>query len=273
MMFYQELSDSEKVTVRRWGRRLLALVTLFVLVLILSYGLTVWRDAKILIGGEKLHITLAGEGKVSAKPDVAKISAAIVTQKEFLKEAQDENSKKSNVLIGYVKSEGVEEKDIKTAGYNIYPQYSYPRPCPDYSLCPLSEQRPKIIGYQVRNSVEITIRDITKAGDILAGVVGAGANEVSGITFTIDQPDALRAQARKKAVQDARAKADALARVLGKRVSDIVNFSESGTFPPPIFFAREAALGKGGGDAAPSPSVQPGENEIVVNVSMTYEFK
>lgn len=272
MMFYQELSDAEKTAFRRLSRNLFLLAVIFLFILIISYALGVWRDAKILIGGEKLQITLAGEGKVSAKPDVAKISAAIVTQKEFLKEAQDENSKKSNILIGYVKSEGVDEKDIKTSGYNIYPQYSYPRPCPDYSLCPLSERQPKIVGYQVRNSVEITIRDIAKAGDILAGVVGAGANEVSGITFTIDQPDALKARARGKAVEDARAKADALAKVLGKRVSDIVNFSESGGSPPPIFFAKEAALGAGGG-AVPSPSVEPGENEIVVDVSITYEFK
>lgn len=266
------MSDAEKTAFRRSGRNLFLLAAVFLFVLIVSYALGAWRDAKILIGGEKLQITLAGEGRISAKPDVARISAAIVTQKEFLKEAQDENSKKSNVLIGYVKSESVDEKDIKTAGYNIYPQYSYPRPCPDNSLCPLSERQPKIIGYQVRNSVEITIRDIAKAGDILAGVVGAGANEVSGIAFAIDQPDELRAQAREKAVKNARTKADALARALGKRVSDIVNFSESGSFPPPVFFAKEAALGAGGG-SAPSPSVEPGENEIVVNVSITYEFK
>ena len=254
---------------RRAARFLLVLVNIFVIVLIVSYGLSVWRDGKGIVG-EPFEVTLAGEGKVSAKPDVARINATVFTQRPLLKEAQEENSRKSEAVVAYLKNQGVEDKDIKTTGYNIYPQYSYPRPCYG-TICPVEEDVPKIVGYQVRNSLEITVRDLAKAGGILSGLVNAGVNEVSGINFTIDQPDALRAEARKKAIDDASAKAEKLARDLGQRLGRIVSFSESGGFPPPIFLGRAEFDGKGGGGA--EPAIQPGENEVIVNVSITYEFK
>mgnify|MGYP001592663430 FL=1 len=258
---------------QRRGLALLTIVNIFAVVLIVSYGLSAWKDFKAIRGEEKLQITLSGEGKVMAKPDVAKISATILTENESLKIAQEENSRKSNVLTSFLKGVGIAEKDIRTIGYNIYPQYSYPPPCPPYSLCPLGSDRPKIVGYQVRNSYEVTIRDLGKTGEILSGIIGSGVNEVSGITFTIDEPEALQAEARKKAIDNARDKAKKLAADLDRRLGKIVNFSESGGFPPIIF--REAAFGgKGGGGAEPiPPSVEPGENEVIVNVAITYEFK
>ncbi len=271
---FQNFSEPEQFIARRRVLAFLVFINALAAVLVVSYGLGAWRDFKAIIRGEeKLQISVSGEGKVTARPDVARITATILTQSEFLKTAQEENSRKSNVLAGYLKSVGVEEKDIKTVGYNIYPQYRYPRPCPLGAFpCPPDDE-PKITGYQVRNSYEVTLRDLGQAGEILAGVVGAGANEVSGIAFTIDKPDELQAQARKKAIDDARAKAGKLAKDLGRRLGKIVSFSEGGSFPPPIFFERGAALGKGGEVPAPSPSVQPGENEIVVTVSITYEFR
>lgn len=272
--FYQELSEVDKLVFRRRWLFLLTVVNILVLALIISYGLSAWKDFKTIRGEDKLQINVTGEGKVTARPDVAKLNAAILTENESLKIAQEENSRRSNVLIDYLKSVGIQEKDIKTVGYNIYPQYSYPPPCPPYSICPLGSDRPKVIGYQVRNSYEITIRDLSKTGEILSGVVGAGVNEVSSLAFTTDQPEALKAEARKKAVDDARNKAKKLADDLDRRLGKIINFSESGGFPP-IFFRETAFGGKGGGgpEPIPAPSVQPGENEIVVTVSITYEFK
>lgn len=273
MTFYQDLNELDKTVFRRRGLLFLFLLNIFVLALVASYGFSAWKDFRTIIRGEdRLQINVTGEGKVIYRPDVAKLNATILTENEFLKVAQEENSKKSNVLVSYLKSAGLEEKDIKTTGYNIYPQYSYPPPCPPYSVCPLDSDRPKIIGYQVRNSYEITIRDISKAGEILSGVVGSGVNEVSSLVFTIDQPEALKAEARKKAIDDARAKAEKLADDLNRRLGKIMNFYES-TFPPPIVF-REMVLGKGGGaEPVPTPSIRPGENEIVVSVSVTYEFR
>ena len=269
---FQNFPEPEQGIARRRTLAFLLLVNVFAAILAISYGIGAWRDFRAVVRGEeKLQIAVNGEGKVTARPDVAKITAAILTQHELLKAAQEENSRKSNVLVGYLKSMGVEEKDIKTVGYNIFPQYRYPRPCP-FGLYPCPpEESPRITGYQVRNSYEVTIRDLAKAGEILAGIVGAGANEVSGITFTIDNPDELKAEARKKAIDDARVKAGKLAKDLGRRLGRIISFSEGGYFPPPIFLERGLAVDGKGGDIA--PSVQPGENEIMVTVSITYEFK
>lgn len=273
MNFYQDLSESQKTAVRRWGLLFALFINIFLLALIVSYGFSAWQSFKAIRSEVELTISVSGEGKVSAKPDVAKITATILTENELLKIAQEENSRQSNVLIGYLKSQSVGEKDIKTIGYNIYPQYSYPPPCRTFP-CPLESERPKIIGYQIRNSYGITIRDISQAGEILSGIVVAGANEVGGISFTIDDPEAFKAQARKKAIDIANEKAKTLAKDLGKRLGKIVNFSESASYPQPIYFAQAEAFGKGGGpEAPPAPSVEPGENEIVVNVSITYEFK
>ena len=292
MPFYQELGDWEKMKFRKGVILFVALLNLFAAVLIISFGASAWQEVKTLVGGDtKLEITVTGEGKVTAKPDIAKVDVTIVTEKESLTDAQAENSKKSQAVVNYIKSAGVQEKDIKTTGYNIYPQYSSPRPVPcvgvqqssgssDSSAIifpPCLENTPPpphITSYQIRASYQIIIRDIGKAGVILAGLVSAGANEVSGITFTIDKPDNPKAEARLEALRDARTKADTLAKNLQLHVGKIMSFTEGGSFPQPIYLSREAALGKGGGgETAPAPSVQPGENEVVVDVSITYEFR
>lgn len=278
MLFYQDFSDVERAAFRRRVFWLLSLTGLFLLILSASYGVTLWLEVKGLWGANKLEITLSGEGQVGARPDVAKITVSILTQKTALKEASDENSRKSNAVADYVKKQGVSEKDIKTINYHIYPQQSYPEPCPrglagyENYVCPEGDRQPKIVGYQIRSAFEVTIRDISKAGDILGGVVGAGANEVSGITFDIDKPDELRAQARAEAIADARKKAERLAGDLGRKVGRIISFSESGAVPP-IYFKETAALSRGGGVAAPSPAIEPGQTEITADVNITYEFK
>lgn len=258
---------------------LAVMLNLVAIAFVASYGATAWREYRTARQMVQLQIPIAGEGKVSMKPDVARVMVSIVTRHEFLKNAQEENARKSNVLVGYLKSENVLEKDIRTVGYNISPRYSYPiPPCIPGQYCPpqsVGAESPKIIGYEVRNSYEITIRDLAKAGDILTGVVGAGANEVGGISFTIDKPEALIAEARKKAIDDANEKAARLARDLGLRRGKLVSFSEGG-YGPYYYDTRAYEGGKGGAggvEAAPAPSIAPGETELRVNVTAVYEFK
>ena len=203
-------------------------------------------------------VSFNGEGKVLAKPDVAAISLSIVTEAVTSKSAQDENSKKSKAVIDFLKAQGVEDKDIKTTGYNIYPQYRYPQ-----------YDRPEIRGYQVNQTMDVKIRNLGSVSAILDGVVSAGVNQVNSLSFQIDNPDALKAEARQKAIEDAKMKAEELEDQLGVRLGRIVNFSESiGGFPGPIFYGAERGLGGGGG-----PTVPTGENEIVVNVNLTYQIK
>ncbi len=207
-------------------------------------------------------VSFSGEGKVVAKPDIAKINLSIVTDALTSKAAQDENSKKSKAITDYLKKQNIDEKDIKTTGYNIYPQYRYPQ----YG------GQPTITGYQVNQSIEVKVRDLDKVSNILDGIVAAGANQVNQLSFEIDNPDALKAEARKKAIDDAKQKAKELEDQLGIDLGKIVNFSEStGGYPIPIYYdAKLEGRGMGGGGG---PSVPTGENEINVSVMITYQIK
>lgn len=203
-------------------------------------------------------VSFSGEGKVTAKPDVAVINLSILTESVNSKDAQDSNSKKSKAVTDFLKGQGVEEKDVKTVGYNIYPQYNYPQ----YS-------RPSISGYQVNQTLEVRVRDLNKVSGILDGVVTAGANQVNQLTFSIDNPDKLKMEARQKAIEDAKKKASELEDQLGINLGKIVNFSEgySGV-PSPVYYSEKGMGGGGGG-----PTIPVGENEVMISVTLFYQIK
>lgn len=207
-------------------------------------------------------VTFSGEGTVSASPDVAVIDLSIVTEAGTSKIAQDENSRKSQSVADFLKREGIEEKDIKTTGYNVYPQYTYPQ-----------TGRPIITGYQVNQSMQVKVRNLDRTNVVLDGVVAAGANQVSNLQLTIDEPERLKEEARAKAIADAKEKARTLERQLGLDLGRIVNFSESeGGWPGPFFSkaeGRDIAVGGGG----PLPEIPAGENEVVVSISITWQIR
>lgn len=221
-------------------------------------------------------ISFSGEGKIFAVPDVAAISFSIVTEATTSKKAQDDNSAKSQRVVDFLKNQGIEDKDVKTTGYNVYPQYSYPRPLPmplgaeGQSYPEYYDNNPKITGYQVNQSFEVKIRDLEKVSAILDGLVAQGANQVNNLGFQIDDLEKIKDQARVKAIEDAKVKAHNLGRQLGIRLGKIVNYQEGGYYPP-VYYAAEAKLdGRGGGEG---PSVPPGENKVVVNVTITYQIR
>ena len=196
-----------------------------------------------------------------AKPDIAVAYLSILTEAATSKAAQDENSRKSENVVDFLKKQGVDEKDIKTSGYNIYPQYNYPR-----------FDAPEIRGYQVYQSLEVKIRDLDKASDILDGVVGAGVNQVGSFNFQIEDPEKLKAEARQKAIDDAKNKAGELKNQLGIKLGRIINFSEN-TYGYPIPLYERALPADAGGGFGGGPSLPTGENEVTVNVTITYQIK
>jgi len=229
-------------------------------------------------------VSFSGEGKVFAKPDIAAISFSIVTEAKTSKAAQDDNSKKSEKVVNFIKSQGIDEKDIKTTGYNVYPQYSYPRPVPlpmgiegSAPSAPSSypqyyDSNPKITGYQVNQSFEVKVRDLDKVSAILDGLVAQGANQVNNLGFQIDDIEKVKNEARELAIKDAKEKANVLKKQIGIRLGKIVNFSEGGYYPGPYMMEAKATdSGVGGGGSA--PAVPVGENEITVNVTITYQIK
>jgi len=220
-------------------------------------------------------VSFSGEGKVSAKPDVAAVSFSIVTESATSKAAQDENSKKSQKVTDFMKNQRIADKDIKTTGYNVYPQYNYPRPCPlgaTSALYPCVEKEQRISGYQVTQLFGVKVRNLDNVGAILDGLVAAGANQVYNLGFQIDNPEKLKSEARAKAVEDAKKKALELESQVGIKLGKIVNYSEN-TGGWPIYFEAKAISADGRGGGAPAPSIPTGENEITVNVTLTYQIK
>jgi len=215
--------------------------------------------------------SVSGEGKVTAIPDIAEINAIVLTEGGTdLSALQKQNTDKGNAVVDFLKEQGVEAKDIKTQNYSIQPRYRYSTCSYEYSrVCP----PPEIVGYSISQNIAIKMRDLSTVGDILKGVVDAGANTVSGPSFTIDDPNELKAEARAKAVADARKKAEAVAKAGGFKLGKIQYIGEVGA--EPYYYGKAAGMG---GDAiatleAAPPTIEPGSQEIVVNIAITYEIK
>jgi len=208
----------------------------------------------------KNTISVLGEGKVSAKPDIGQVSLSVLSNAKTVAIAQKDNTDKMNKIIKAVKDLGVKEEDLKTANYSVAPNYQY------YS------GRSEIIGYQIAQTLEVKIRDLEKVSDILAQSTAAGANQVGSLTFTFDDPEKLNTEARQKAIVNAKKKAQDLAGALGVSLGKVVSFSESSSGRVvPMYYANDV-MGKGGGGETVTPEVQAGQNEININVNLSYEI-
>ena len=219
-------------------------------------------------------ITVEGDGEAVAIPDIAEFSFSVVEKAGTVAAAQDSATKKMNAAIEYLKSQAIDEKDIKTISYNVGPQYEWQSTGCVNGSCPGG--RSVLTGYEVRQTVLVKVRDTAKAGDLLSGIGSTGATELSGLTFSVDNDDELKDSAREEAIDKAQEKADTLADQLGVRLVRIVNFSENGGggYPTPMY-AREA-YGMGGdtmNQVKIAPAVPSGENKITSHVTITYEIR
>src|SRR3989344_5244427 len=212
-------------------------------------------------------ISVSGDGEVFAVPDTATFSVTVQEEAKDVKSAQEVATKKGNDIKAYLKSQGVDEKDIQTTDYSVYPQYDYTNTVCSGGYCPPGKQ--VLRGFQVSETITVKVRDTQKAGDLLAGVGSKGASSVSGLNFTIDDQDALEAEARDEAIAKAQEKAEVLADSLGVSIVRVVGFSESGSYPPmPYAYgmggARDAVMSK-----AVAPEIAVGPNKITSNVTVT----
>ena len=213
-------------------------------------------------------ISVQGEGEVFAIPDVATFSFSVIKEGKTAKEVQDRAAEISNRAIEYLKENGIEERDIKTTNYNVYPRYEYEKIVCITFPCPQGER--KLVGFEINQSVTVKIRDTKIAGELLSGIGAFGVERISGLSFSIDDESELKRQARKKAVEDAKEKAKVLADDLGVRLVRIVNFSE---FDSPVFARFEATVGVGGEGGGVVPDIEVGENKITSRVHITYEIR
>lgn len=212
---------------------------------------------------ERDTITITGEGRVIAVPDVGQITVSIVTEDEDSNTAQERNIEQFNQVVSAVKNLGISDEDLRTTGYNVYPRYDW------------IEGERILRGYEVNQSLEVKIRDVENAGAVIRAAGQNGVNQVSGLNFTIDELEEYRQEARVKALENAREKAEDLADIMNVTLGKIVSFSESssGQTPTPIY--RDLALseaGIGGGGGVPEPEFQAGSEEVIIMATIEYEI-
>jgi len=243
---------------------LLVILGIFLITLIISKGIDI-RDK---IQMTENTITVSDTGEIYAKPDLALTTFSVITEEKTVAEALSKNTEKMNTVIDFVKDQGVEEKDLKTTSFNIYPRYEWyeERECLVYP-CPTGER--VLVGYEVQQSLQVKIRDTGEIGTIIEGATDAGANQVGDLQFTIDKEDELKKQAREQAIEKAKTKAKELADQLGVKLVRIANFSESSIIPYYYGLEKAAAMGA---EEAPQPQIETGENKIEVTVAITYEI-
>lgn len=216
-------------------------------------------------------ISVSGMGEVVVIPDVASFSFSVIEEGKDVLEAQNKSATKTNSIIDAMKDLGIEEKDIQTTGYNVYPKYEYTRTvCTEFS-CPPSKQI--LIGYEVSQTISVKVRQTDKAGEALSKVGELGASNISGLDFVVDDMEKVKAEARAKAITDAKAKAKTLSKSLNVKLVDIVSFYENDPYLP---YAR----GMGSAEAydmksasSVIPQIPVGENKVTSNVTITYEIK
>ncbi len=244
-------------------------VAIIVSVLILAFSAWNYADSySKSIAPNARSFSVSGKGKITAIPDVAGFNFSVITEGgKNLGDLEKENAEKTNKAIEFVKASGVEAKDIKTENYGINPRYSNSY-CPNLSggVCP----PPEIIGYAINQNIAVKVKDFGKISGIIEGVVKNGANSVSGLTFKIDDPTRAENEARKVAISKAKEKAKSVASAGGFSLGRLLSIDENNG--PPIFYGM-SAVGKSADSAPTPPTIEPGSQEIVVNVSLRYEIQ
>lgn len=234
-----------------------------ILVMYIIFGIsTLIKGVPSKSDGIYQSISFSGEGKIYTKPDIATVTLSVVTESRTVADVQKKNTEKMNKVIDFLKNNSIEEKDIKTTNYNLYPRYDYSQ---------YSSRMPQIIGYEITQSLEVKIRNLDKVGEVLEGSVSAGVNQVYSLNFKVDKDEEFKSQAKEMAIKDAKKKAEETAKQLGVKLGKIIGYSEGGSYYP-VYPSYKGVDGMGGGSES-SPNIQTGENEILMTVTLTYEIK
>ena len=209
------------------------------------------------VSGTRLDISATGEA--TRVPDLATISAGVVTRAATAKAALSQNAAQMERVREALKRAGIADRDIQTSNISLNPEYRY-----------VENQAPRLTGYTASNQVSVRFRDIANTGEILDALVAVGANQINGPSLSIDKPEEALNEARAKALADGRARAETYARQLGMRVTRLLVVSESGgsfPVPPPMPVMMEARA------QAASTKIDPGEQKLTVTLGMIFELQ
>ena len=209
------------------------------------------------IAGTRLDVNATGE--VTRVPDVAIISAGVVSRSTTATGALQDSANRMSRVLAALKRAGIEDSDIQTSNVSLNPEYRY-----------VENQPPQLVGYTASNTVTVRFRDVRNSGKILDALVAQGSNQINGPTLTVDKPENALDEARTKAIAIGRARAELYARSLGLRVVRVVSVNESGgsyPVPPPMPMYARADM------AQAKTSIEPGEQKLQVNLAMTFELQ
>lgn len=268
-----------KVRLFTAGYVLLGLIALCLVVNIVSGGGLGWRSEK---GGERATITVSGKGEESVVPDIAELTFAVLGEGKDVKTAQEEAAKQANAVIDYLKGVGIAEADLKSS-YSLSPQYSQipGGPCQvttakfivvgEIAPCNPTPNRQVITGYEVRQTLQITARDLSKLGELVSEAGKLGVSEINGPYFKVEKEEEIKLTTRAEAIADAEAKAKRLAKDLGVKIVRVQSFNEDGGS---IYYAKTTMAESANmvGDSV-VPEIPVGGNDIVSNVTIVYEIK
>lgn len=204
-------------------------------------------------------LSVAAEAEARRVPDVATISAGVVTQAADANAAMRDNATQMEKVMAAIRAAGIAERDIQTAGISVQPQYRYAENVP-----------PTITGYQASNTVNVKNRDISKLGKVLDALVASGANQVNGPNFEVDKPESAYDEARLAALKKAEARAQTYAKAMGLRVRRVVSINEGGAMPPPMPMMMRAQAADAYAKA--ETSVSPGETVLSVRLDVVFEL-
>ncbi|NCN52774.1 SIMPL domain-containing protein [Candidatus Parcubacteria bacterium] len=251
-------------------RILVPVLTLVAIVALGAYINATLKEARYMYSGPVV-ISVTGDGEIKAISDIATFSFGVSAEGADAATAQSTSAEKTNAILDYLKAQGVEDKDIKTSSYNLNPRYEWGNgACPVGSYCPQGERT--LVGYEVSQTVTVKVRKTDTTGDLISGVTDKGATNVSGVDFTIDDEDVLKAQAREEAITDAREKAEKLAKNLNVRIVRMTGFWEN-EGPYPYAYGGDTKMMSMSEGALVAPQLPVGENTVTSSVNISYEVR
>ncbi len=217
---------------------------------------------------QPVTINVIGEGEITATPDIGTFTFSARGEGDDAQTAQNVSAQAINDTVAFLMDSGVEEKDIETSGYTLSPKYRWE------SDADSGRGQQILDGYEAYQTVTVKVRNLDESGTLISGVGERGATNISGLSFTIDDPDSLQEEARNAAIVDARAKADALAVQLGVRLVKMVGYSEEGSgYVPKYDTATRNSAMTVSMESSVAPEMPTGEETITSRVYMTYEVR
>ena len=243
---------------------------LFILLIVFLVGLTAFWGVRIaemynnIQGDYPREITVEGEGKAYAAPDMATLHLGVNTEAKTSEAAVEKNTEKMNGVLEAVKASGVEQEDIQTTNYYLSPKYEWSKDRGSYTD-----------GYSLDQSLTIKIRDLENVSAVMAAASGAGATTMTGLTFEIEDPDKILEIARAEAVAKAKVKAENIEEQSGLDLGKVVSYYEYQSnnigYAKGGMYMEEMAMSAG--SARTAPAIEPGQEEVSITVSITYKLK